>query len=170
VCIDSEFDGAASQIITRIQNAIMMHERSPRTIARFKLTTMSNLTTCIAKTILALDFADAISSEMAGWLTDDTTKRRFLFLLYLLPNLTVLGTLYWLKLSIDNNGPQTSLQNSVSIWFQRLLCDPEEESKRLASALEENPSLNNFLNPSIVCQVPFLARAELRSCGTNGLN
>ncbi|KAL3916588.1 MAG: hypothetical protein SGILL_005110 [Bacillariaceae sp.] len=148
--IDLPVDGATSNMMCRLQNAVIQNEGLPATSTRFKITTPASLSTSIAKSILSVT-VDFISSETEQRLSDEMTRSRISFLLDLIPNLSVTGAVQWLGSDVDATNPQLSSEEKVANWFRRALGGADLKRGRLGGS--------QALTQHVATQLQFVVKA-----------
>jgi hypothetical protein len=176
ICIDVELDATVTQVLGRLQTALLCGGKVTKTRTTFKLSTKRSLGAWIAKTIISStnssssgDTRDYSLSKVNHWLTDHRACRRLQFLLSVIPTLSVTGALLWLDTSttVQEDDPQeqanvqtTDEDDDKSMrWIQKCFANVDDESKRLNSFLQQ--SNQHDINLNVAMQLMMVATVGL---------
>ncbi|CAJ1944441.1 unnamed protein product [Cylindrotheca closterium] len=144
LCADIDQDDATIDRISTIQSAVLHQGEGLTTATSFTLVSPNTLAASIGQSICKLDAAWGLE-EAESWLLDDRTFERLLFLVRLVPTLTVTSILQCLMSSPVATG---STEDKSRLWFQSVFQD-DRERKRMKSF---DPKV---LHPAVITQLSF---------------
>jgi hypothetical protein len=156
LCADIDPDLGTTNEITRLQNAVLRQKGKPPSVVCLTLVSPRSIAACIAHSVLMQKGYNEDVGEMETWVSDDRTRERLLFLLSVIPTLTVGGALQCLALS--GQGPH---EDGSESWFKKLLAKKENERKRLEANARSNKQVHSDLHPDAMMQLSFALNAFL---------
>jgi hypothetical protein len=152
LCADIDLNATITGDITKLQNAVLRQRGNPPTVVYFRMVSPRSISACIAHSLSAREYStDNCFNEIEARISDDRVRERLLFLLSLIPTLTVGGALQCLALDGDDG----------SRGFQRMLGKKENERKRVELAAQSNRDDYNDLHPGAMMQLSFALNAFL---------
>jgi hypothetical protein len=133
-CADVEVNSSIARKITKFHTVLMRQNGKPSTVLHFSTVSPRSLSTCMAQAVLASNIRPQQNmDDFEARLGDDRTRERIIFLLSLIPTITLNGALQCLRL-----GSIVSAQQEISeeTCFQKLVGKSDDERKRIRAMVQ----------------------------------
>jgi hypothetical protein len=126
LCADVEIEDATCDHIINLQSALMMHRGNPPTLVSFRLVSPASLSLSLAQIVLA---SPSSRADFEEFISNDQIHERIIFLLQLVPTLSVGRALQWFRsISVADTAPE---EDHVRQWFQGLLGKGDHVRKQI---------------------------------------
>ena len=150
LCADIDLNATITDDITKLQNAVLRQRGNPPTVVYFRMVSPRSISASIAHSLSARESSTENFKEIEARISDDRVRERLLFLLSLIPMLTVGGALQCL-VTLDGQGQR----DDGSRGFRNMLGKKENERQRVELAAQSNSDDYNDLHPDAMMQLSF---------------
>lgn len=162
-CADVEVNGSIARKITKFHTVLMRQNGKPSTVMHFSTVSPRSLSTCIAQTVLASNIRPQQNMEdVEACLGDDRTRERIIFLLSLIPTITLNGALQCLRLGSIVSGQHEISEESSKTWFQKLVGKSDHERKRIRAIVQSMAPEDQDLHPDALIQLAYVVNVRVR--------
>lgn len=161
-CADVDVNSSIARKISKFHTVLMRQNGKPATVMHFSTVSPRSLSTCIAQAVLASNAQPQQNIEdVEACLGDGRTRERIIFLLSLIPTITLNGALQCLRLGSIVSAQQEITEESSKAWFQKLVGKSDHERKRIrAMVLSMAPELQD-LHPDALIQLAYVLNVSL---------
>ena len=155
LCADVDITREMSEDITKLQNALLRNNGNPPTLVHFVVLSPRSLPTALGLSVAEHPHSNLDFEDVERWLSDDQTRERLLFLLSLVPTLSVGGGLQclgrYMKTHDDNS----------RYWFRTLFAQNEHERKSIEHAALSGAKGAEEIHPAAMMQLSFALSVDL---------
>ena len=161
-CADVEVNGSIARKITKFHTVLMRQNGKPSTGMHFSTVSPRSLSAGIAQAVLASNIRPQQNMEdVEARLGDDRTRERIIFLLSLIPTITLNGALQCLRMGSIVSDQQEISEESSKAWFQKLVGKSDHERKRIRAMVQSLAPEDQDLHPDAMIQLAYVVNVQL---------